>query len=544
VQKALGRGSRCWYSGLPRESESYCASPPRDGVVRPDMSHSVELRFVFTLGVNVLRSGISFLTGMLVARWLGPAMYGNMMFMLGTFVALRALLDMGSSSAFFTFLSQESQSTRFIGRYLLWLAVQFFVPFIAISILFPNEWIASLWRGESRLLVSLAFLAAFFQGSVWPAIQQIGEAQRRTVQVQGAGAAIVAVHLIAVLALSQFGLLALPTLLGALAAEYALAAFVVFRWLRAGHLSTVDEPFVDTVRRYLGYCAPFVPFAAVSFVNESADRWLLQRFGGGVQQAFYAVGAQLSAIALIATSSILSIFWKEVAEAHHRGDRERTQAIYRRVTHLMFFAGAAVAGALMPWSRELLALMLGPAYVGGAATLMVMLLYPVHQSLGQIGATMMFATERVRTHVTIGLVMMLFGMVMTYFVLAPPTNMLPGLGLASLGLAIKMVVIQFVGVNVLGVVIARLSAWSYDWLFQPVSLGLTLLLGFAIRLLVLRILPASLGDASRMSIGILAYLAVLLGLVWCAPTLVGLSRGDLHSGLARIRSVLPTDRPT
>ena len=74
------------------------------------MTSSVRGRFAFTLGANFFRAGLNFTTGMLLARWLEPTRYGNMAFLLGTFLGVRQLLDLGSSSAFFTFLSQRPRT--------------------------------------------------------------------------------------------------------------------------------------------------------------------------------------------------------------------------------------------------------------------------------------------------------------------------------------------------------------------------------------------------------------------------------------------------
>ena len=64
-------------------------------------------RTAFSVLANVIRAAITLSTGVLIARWLGPESYGNMAFLLGVFVGVRQLLDMGSSAAFFTFLSQK-----------------------------------------------------------------------------------------------------------------------------------------------------------------------------------------------------------------------------------------------------------------------------------------------------------------------------------------------------------------------------------------------------------------------------------------------------
>ena len=89
---------------------------------------SIHSRFIFTIGSNIFRGLLSFITGMILARMLGPESYGNMAFLLGTFMGVLKLLDMGSSSAFFTFLSQKPRSKRFVRSFFIWLGVQFFNP--------------------------------------------------------------------------------------------------------------------------------------------------------------------------------------------------------------------------------------------------------------------------------------------------------------------------------------------------------------------------------------------------------------------------------
>ena len=69
-------------------------------------------------GVSVIANGarvlIGLLNGILLARWLGPESYGTFAFLTVTFLAVRQLTDLGSSNAFFTFLSARKRSLDFI----------------------------------------------------------------------------------------------------------------------------------------------------------------------------------------------------------------------------------------------------------------------------------------------------------------------------------------------------------------------------------------------------------------------------------------------
>ena len=504
------------------------------------MTTSVRVRFVFTLGANLLRALLSFVTGMLLARWMGPRDYGNMSFLLGTFLGIRQLLDLGTSTAFFTFLSQTPRSRRFVNGFFVWLAIQFILPALAIAFVLPGAWLATVWHGEHRGVVLLAFAAAFMQNSAWPAVQQAAESQRKTLWVNSISVAIAIVHIIAVFVLWRIGALALPWIFLAISLEFLVAGIVAHQ--RFSYADDADDPDSASlgvmVRKYWVYCVPLIPYAFFGFAQEFADRWLLQNYGGGVQQAFYAVGAQFAAIALLATTSILRIFWKEVAEAHHRKDHQRAGELYRRVTRLLFLVGAICSGILLPWASEILRLVLGDAYGNGALTLAIMFLYPIHQSMGQIGGTMLYATERVSVVVYTGIGTVVLGLIVAYFVLAPSTATIPGLGLASAGLAAKMVLVQLVGVNVTAFLIARIFKWPFDWIFQPASILGCLAIGWASRALVLLVPIASVPVLIQMIVSGVIYMMGIAGFVYAFPTLAGLTRESLQADIAQIPGLI------
>lgn len=498
------------------------------------MTRSVRGRFAFTVVANLARSALSFVTGMLLARSLGPVSFGNMAFLLGTFIALRQLLDMGTSTAFYTFMSQRRQSKRHVAAFFAWLALQFGVVLLVVGFLFPARWVELVWHGERRELVVLAFAAAFMQNTLWPVVQQAGESQRQTVWVQGVGAAVAAMHLLVVLSLWWGGLLGLYAIFVALTVEFLLAAVVTFKWLsgRSAAVPAVAAPVASEAggpmwRSYLRYCLPLIPYSWMGFAYEFADRWLLQNYGGSVQQAYYAVSAQFASVALLATASILNIFWKEIAEAHYNGDHGRTRALYRRISRTLFLVGAIVAGYLLPWSADLLRLLLSGTYVAGASTLMVMFLYPVHQSLGQIGTTMLYATERVTLSVVVGIFFMLLSIGLTYFVLAPADARVPGLGLASMGLALKMVGLQVFQANIVAYIVARLWKWPFDWVFQPVGLLGCLGGGWLAHAAVTAVAGSFWPLPAVMALGGVVYAMLIVAFVYAMPWLTGLTRTEL-----------------
>ena len=204
-------------------------------------STSVKLRLVVSVGSNALRALISFFTGLLIARALNPAGYGDLMFLLGSFVAIRSLLDMGSSSAFFTFLSQRSRGRRFYLVYFSWLAFQFMATLTLLWLIIPSSLLEKIWVGNSRETVMLAFVATFMQQQVWQLVGQVGESMRKTVKVQLMNLTVALLYFVAILLFSTYGQLSVEKILLILVFQYVVATVSAYLFLGKDHLGSAIE---------------------------------------------------------------------------------------------------------------------------------------------------------------------------------------------------------------------------------------------------------------------------------------------------------------
>ncbi len=495
-------------------------------------STRIVVRFGATLVANVLRAALSFVSGLMIARGLGAASYGDLNFLLGSFAAISGLLDLSTSSAFYTFISKRHRSRTFLLLYLAWMGVQFLLTVVAVGLLLPASVIDRIWLGHGRGIVLLAFAASFLMNQLWGMVSGLGEATRRTVVVQIAAVAQAVVHIGLVGFAMLSGWLTVPTIFCLLASEYLILALVFgpiwLRWNLAEDASAPDS-YRTVFREFAVYCTPLIVYGCVTFLYTFADRWFLQRFGGAEQQGFFSVGQQVANISLIATTSILRVFWKEVAEALHRQDYERVRLLYGSVSRSLFFVGAAVSCLLIPYTREILTSTVGAGYGRAAACLAIMLLYPIHQSLGQIQGTFFYASEDTKSYARIGLLTMALSIPVTYFILAPRSAAVAGLGLGAVGLAIKMVLLQIVGVNLQIYVIARTHRWRYDFSYQAVVLAT--LLGSAwvckwASAWSLALAGSVASPAKIIVLGSLLYCVLMLLLLYGRPAVAGATRED------------------
>jgi len=500
---------------------------PRALVERP------AVRFAATFAANVLRAGISFLTGIVVARSLGAGSYGDLNFLLGSFVAVTQILDAGSTSAFYTLLSSRRRSWSFLLTYLVWtFGVQFGGTILVVGLVLPDALIGRLWIGHDRATVLLAFAAAFMVSQTWTTVVQLGEAARKTVLLQAASLIQASLHLALILLAVKVHWLTVRTVLSLLAIEYLVLALVVAPRMIAPNVGGEAQPLREVVREFVTFCRPILLFSIVTFFYQFADRWLLQRYGGSVQQGFFAIGQQFAAISLIAATSLVNVFWKEVAEANARGDAERVRRIYGAVRRMLYFVAAATSCALMPYSAEILHWTVGDAYTGGALALGLMFFYPIHQALGHIQGTFYLAVGDTYRYTLVGLLMMIVSIPVAYLMVAPRSAAIPGLGLGAVGIAAKMVVLQVLAIAVQMQFLKRSHALKTDYRYQA-GLVLALLgLSFALHEIAARVAPRSLPAAIVAGV---IYATIVAAIVWRRPWLAGTSEGQVEAFATGLR---------
>lgn len=435
-------------------------------------------RFAINVVANILKSIQTFVAGLLIARGLGPDQYGKMVYLLGTFTAIRQLTDFGSSTTFFTLISKRRRDWRFVAIYLAWQLIQFVGTFVAIIFLLPKTLAEMIWRGENNGLILLAFMASYLQSSLWSTVIQIGEAMRVTWVVQLVGTIVGFVHCILMLILLTFNLISVSLVLKIIVCEWSFALcfmlyrvkLVSFECERSGNLKTIFDEFRL-------YCLPLVPYAWISFAYEMSDKWMLQTYGGNTQQAFYAVGNQFGSIAGVATASMLNVFWKEVAEAYDQGLVNRVNTLFVFVLKSLYLFASIVSGFLIPWAPNLLSLALGESFRSGSGVLIIMLLYPIHQSMGQVCGAMLYATGKTKISVVAGAISMILSILLTSFLLVPHFGISAIIGDTSVVIASKMVLLQIISVNIVSVYIVRSMNISYDWAAQLLPVLTCIILG-------------------------------------------------------------------
>jgi O-antigen/teichoic acid export membrane protein len=502
-------------------------------------STSPKTRFLVSVGANLIRGIIGFVSGLLVARGLGPSSYGDFAFLMGSFAAILSLLEMGTSNAFFTFLSRCSQGSVFFLTYFIWVGFQFAISLLIVGWIIPDLLFQKIWLGHDRGVALVALVASFIMQQVWQIVTQIGESMSKTVRVQLLNLCIAITYLVIVVLLTVLEIINLTNIFMLIIGQYIVATFVAY-WVFGGNQIGRDAEYKSLkqiAKEYWEYCKPLIMISIFVFIYSFADKWLLQNYGGSVQQGYFQIANKFTLVSMLATTSMLSVFWKEIAHSWENQDLARVKRLYQKVSRGLVILGAIISGLLIPWSEQIVTLVLGTAYVKAWPVLALMLLYPVHQSLGQIGGVMLLARGQTKIFMYLAVGSTSVSLPITYIMLAPTADY--GLDMGAFGMALKMVLLGVVTVNIQAWVIARYSGWKFDWVFQAVGIPLLIMLGYCVKFLIG--LFWNFGNISVANLIIpvllnfLIYTLFVLWIIWLLPWLVGLEKNDFKNMFELLR---------
>lgn len=516
---------------------------------QPAGEESVRRRYLVTLITQFVQLAGSIVTAGVVPRALRPADFGNYSFLMNTASTIRTFLDPSASQAFFTFSSQERRTGSLTQLYGLVILIQMAVSFSLISIVVFAGRLDSIWPGqrlEHILLVTvldwMIFLAII--------LRQLGDSKGLTVRAQFISLAASVLNIAGVLVLNSMGRLNLYTYIAINMISTIVIGVGLVRWLLMENEGltwegTVRERLREYISRWWRYASPLLVWEYYKPLLAYLSVYLLQRWYGSVEQGYFALASKWSAFVLVFTSSALSIFWREIANAVSRGERERAARIYEKFTHLLFFLSVVLCAWLSFGSPYLVQILVGEEYLLAVPTLALMAFYPLQQTYGQINVAALKGAEQTKVIRNLGILISIPDLLLTYFLLAPADAPIPGLRLGALGVAIKMVVYGLISVQAYERISHRLFNLSYVKTFSRKSgVAVLVLICALLSMSVLGHFLAGLGTLPVVNFVIVStsYFLLIASLFVFIPESAGMNKVELleiiNNGRSKIVSLV------
>jgi O-antigen/teichoic acid export membrane protein len=433
----------------------------------PKNETSLKKRYLFKLFTNLVGMGIGIGTQTIVPRTLGPAAYGDFSFLTGFFQQVVGFLNLNTSTAFYTKLSQRQQDRGIVSYYFYFTVLLGLALGLVVAVCFATGLRQSVWPGQSVVFIVLGALWAYMTFGTM-VLSDMADAYGLTIRSEMAKMALkIFGFMLIVLLFWQQWLSLLGFFLYHIA--FLFLTIMLLGWVvRGGGLAISDARLLprkqlnDYTREFASFCTPLVVFTAIAVFEGILDRWFLQKYSGSVQQGFYGLAYQIGALCFLFASAMIPLVAREYAIAFGKQDIEKMSLVFMRSTPMLYAIVAYFSCFIAAESRNVMLLFGGEAYAGAVIPITIMCFFPMFQTYGQLNASIYFATNRTIAYRNIGFALTFFSLPLTFLLLGPKEY--GGLQAGATGLASKMLFITFVSVNVQLWFNARLMNLSFKYL--------------------------------------------------------------------------------
>ena len=495
-----------------------------------DQTPSLFLRYTAKLGSNIFGMLFNFINVSLVPRTLGPASYGNYEYFLSFFQQITGFIDTGTSAAFYNKLAQRNADLGLIRTYSKFVALVFVVIVLGLAVAWALGLKDVIWPGQDWQFILLAAGLCYLMW-VQEVVRKMIDAYGCTIPGEFASVAARTAGVLAIVVLFLGSWLTLTTLflkdlVFYLAMTALLGWIVIKHWrlhLRASAHATSGAMVVTELWTY---CSPLLIYAFAGVVAGLADRWLLQRYSGSAEQGFYSLALRVAGISFVFTSAMTQLIMREYSIAHGQDDLEQTRRLFKRYVPMLFTLTAYFAAFISMQAETVIWILGGKSFAAAGPAMMLMAMYPVHQTYGQMNGALLFATGKTRLYRNIGVAAMVTGLILTWGLLAPSSE--GGLAAGSLGLAIKMVFLQLVAVNIqLWFNLKDIGLKFRFYMLHQVGVvaGLLLLAWLA----TTAVAAFGMGRLGGFALSGMAYTLFASIAIWQLPVMVGATRADFDS---------------
>lgn len=412
---------------------------------------SLVKRYLFKITANIFGFLFTLVTIPIIARALGPKGYGDFYFLNIFFYQLIPLLTFSTSVGFFTKLSQRQHEFGLISFYFRIIFIAFIILFLFIFTVHSFGFDLKIWVGQNIIFV---YLAAGYAALMWfiETLYQIADANGLTVRSEISKTIFKLIGMFCILVLYYNGVLEYKSFFLYQYFISFLSICALFFWVnKLGQTSLLSwrlsrETLIKYYNEFYLYSRPLFFYGLLGVLVNVFDRWMLQKYGGGIQQGFFSLSYQIGAVCLMFTSAMTTLITREFSISHFRNDKQKIAHLFRRYIPLLYSLSAFIACFTAVNADYVVSIFGGNDYQGAVLPMTIMALYPIHQTYGQLSGSVFYASGETKLYSTIGTIFMIIGIPITYLCIAPK-NML-GLNVGALGLSIKMIGIQFFAANI------------------------------------------------------------------------------------------------
>lgn len=415
---------------------------------------SLPHRYFAKLSKSLVDAFVNMLVLLIVPRVLGPVGFGNFHYIRDVFQNLIGFLDLNLCSAHSNYASRKTNSYLATSIYMVYILFVGIILLCICFLLIKFTNVKEFFFPDQNLFYIMLGGILVYAGYIFQAIMSLSDSKGLTVGFEKRAIIIITTCASIFVLIWWFDVLSLTTFF-----IYRISVFVIliiscFFYINRSLLliTNMRNPFKEkesrkTLAIFYNFSHPLVVLSIFGLLAGFLDRWLLQMINGSAAQGYFSLGLVLSTVVGVFLTPFSPLLMQAIALADEENNTKQLLSSFKIVRSLYLLA--TFLSIFLAFHVEILIRLVGgQSFVEAKWTIFVMLLTSMHVVYGQFCGSTLIALRQTAIYRNIAVVSSLIGILVTYLLLAPKLFIITGLGLGSLGLAIKILITQIIVVNI------------------------------------------------------------------------------------------------
>jgi len=399
-------------------------------------------RYFIKLIATVINALFNAFILFLVPKSIGPESFGIYNYILNIFNQIIGVLDGGTSTAFYTKLSQRNEEKKLISFYIIFSLLIFLILFIFIIFLLLTNNVDYIFMSENITYIIKIFFISFL---LWFARVHIKtmDAYAFTIYSETIKILYVFISLVLLISIDYLYQITLNVFLNFLIFNTLLYNIILviatklkIKW--EFHLKYSDIKIY--IKEFFIYTHPLLMTMIIGSSVTILDFWMLQKYAGSQEQGYYALSFQIASMSFVLISAMTPIITREFAKSYQANKLRRMSLLFKKYIPFFYMLSSFFSIFVLYYASFFVDFFGGDEYSSAILILSIISLYPMHQTYGQLSGAIFFSINKTKEYRNISIFFILLGVfvsiLLIYF-----------LDLGAIGLALKIIIIQILAVN-------------------------------------------------------------------------------------------------
>ena len=495
-------------------------------------------RYAYKLLSNISGIIIGIISFCIVPRALGPKYFGDYSFLTNVYTQVINFLDMRASTCLYVKLSQNKEDRYIIPFYSLFCVLIILILLISTWVITSNlSLLNTLLPDQEILFVYMAVVLTIFM-FLQEQLAKIMDSYGLTVFCEKTRLYVKIANLVLIVVFFYFISLNIKIYYVLNIISWILFILIVLYYLNRMNVVFLPVKSAIVIKEYTklfySYCAPLVVYMIIIFISEYFDRWILQKYGGSIQQGYYAFAFNISNISMIAVSSIFVLFTRELSVSFGKNDIRSLSVLFDAYVPSLYLFVAYLSCFFFFQADNIISLFGGESYKSASSAMKILSIYPLVSTYSMMSGSIIYATERTVIFRNLSLILTPLGALTSIILISP----IVGMNLGAAGLGVKNLALEFISVVIILFINAKYLNLSFKkYFFHLIYVPI-------VYLFIAEISSSILNYFGFMNIGIilsmlmfgLTYSIISVSVVFCFPSLIFRNRRDMFNIIKIIKS--------